>query len=74
MGEVLGRKYPPYDDILTRITHNLITDKDFESFGKMVTEVYEAGYMKAIDEYREQLAKLNIRVNISQRNAGGSQT
>jgi hypothetical protein len=71
--QILEGKYPPYDDIISRMGHHLITDNDYASFGKMLSEIYEAGYLKAVAEYREQLAKLNIRVNVTQKTLGGSQ-
>jgi len=64
MVEILYTKYHAYEDLLTRLGSQLITENDLHSFGKMINDVYELGYKKAVDDYKEQLAKMGIAVNI----------
>ena len=68
MIQILGQKYPIYDELVQRSTFNLVTDNDLTSFGKMISDIYETGYMKAVADYKDQLAKLGINVKISQKN------
>lgn len=73
MAEILGQKYLDYEELLHRSTFYLVTDKDMASFGKMVSDVYELGYMKAVADYKDQLQKLGVKVNISQKTLADSQ-
>jgi dsRNA-specific ribonuclease len=65
MAQVLIQKYSSYDDLLTRVGVSLITEKDLNLFAKMVNDIYELGYIKAVGDYKEQLTKLGVQVNIT---------
>lgn len=54
----------PHDIIIERVATSLTTDKDLEDFGKLVGQVYELGYRKAVEDYREQVEKLGLKINI----------
>lgn len=62
--ELLKDKYPPHDAVVERVGTSLVTDKDLKDFGKVMTDVYEAGYMKAINDYKEQFEKMGLKINI----------
>jgi len=67
MVDVLEEKYSNYDDLTTRISRELITESDLNTFAKMINDVYEMGYKKAIDEYKDKLADFGIQVEIKQK-------
>jgi hypothetical protein len=70
MLQILGNKVGEYDELLTRISTTVITDGDLKSFGDMINAVLAVGYRKAVDDYKDQLSKLGIGVNlISQQNS-----
>jgi len=73
MAQILEQKYASHDDIISRMTHNLVTDADMMNFSKLVTDVYEAGYLKAVAEYRDQLLKLGIKVTVGQKTLADNQ-
>ena len=73
IAKLLEQKYLVYEETINRATHQLITEKDLTLFGNMLSDIYELGYMKAVNDYKDQLAKLNIKVNISQKNLDGNQ-
>ena len=43
-------------------------DKELTNFSKLVGDIYQIGYLKAVDDYKDQLKKHNINVKISQQN------
>jgi len=55
-------RYPKHEDIINRLGHYLVTDQDFSTFMALIVDVYEIGYTKAIEDYKEQLEKSGIRV------------
>jgi len=71
--QLLEQKYGTHQELLDRVSHYLVTDKDVEGFTKLLADAYEVGYMKAVNDYQDQLAKLNIKVKINQKNLGGNQ-
>lgn len=62
--ELLKEKYIPHDHIVDRVAPSLVTEKDMEDFGKLIVEVYEKGYLKAVEDYREQFEKMGVKINI----------
>lgn len=70
MQQFLAERYPQNKDIVERIGHNLVTEKDFTDFMKLVVDVYESAYLKAVDQYRVYLEKIGIKVEVSHPNEG----
>ena len=48
MAEILKEKFPPHQEILERISTNIITAGDLAAFGRLVSAIYETGYLTAI--------------------------
>ena len=62
--ELLKVKYASHDEIIERVSSVLITEKDVENFGKLIGQVYEIGYVKAVDDYRKQIEEMGLKVSI----------
>jgi dsRNA-specific ribonuclease len=71
MAQILIQKYPPYDDLLSRVAASLVTEKDLTSFANLVNDLYELGYTKAVEDYKEQLTKLGITVKVKSQEKSG---
>lgn len=63
-GELLKSNSKNHEDIIERLSLALITNKDLEDFGKLIANVYESGYFKAIADYKKQLGKMGLKVEI----------
>jgi len=64
LGELLKERYQQHDQIADRVAASLITESDLEQFGKLMTEIFDLGYTKAINDYREQFEKLGVQIKI----------
>lgn len=73
MASVLEAKYNEYDDLLSRTAHYLVTDNDLKKFSEMIADIYEIGYLRAVNDYQEQVKKLGLKINITTRNLGANQ-
>lgn len=62
--QLIADKYPTHDSIVERVGMALVTESDLKDFGKLLGTVYEAGYMKAINDYKSQVEKLGINIHI----------
>ena len=62
--DLLQEKYAPNQTFIDRITHYLVTDQDMQDFTKMFVDTFERGYLKAVNDYREQFKKIGYDVNI----------
>jgi deoxyhypusine synthase len=62
--DMLKDRYPKNADYIERLASGVITKTDYESLGSLMADVYEAGFMRAVEQYKEQMAKLGMRVNV----------
>lgn len=62
--QLLGAKCNPHERIVDQISRAVYNEKDYEDFGKFIAEVYEAGYMRAIDEHTAELTRLGLKVTL----------
>ena len=70
MFDVLKNKYPEYEELTERMSSCLITEKDLMTYSKMISDIYELGYLKAVEDYKTQLADLGIKVTVAKKTQG----
>lgn len=63
--ELVKDRYPPHDVILERLGTVLVTDKDLKDFGGLLTDIYQSGYMKAVEDYRAQFEKHGVKIHVT---------
>ena len=64
MFEVLKERYAQNENIIERVGAHLVTEDDVKSFYKLITDVYEKAYLKAVQDHREQLEKAGFAARI----------
>lgn len=64
MFDLLQEKYHPNEKMIDRLTHSLMTEEDVKNFIQIVVDAFERGYLKAVNDYREQFRKIGYQVNI----------
>ena len=64
MFSILKDRYPKHDEFIERLAFNLQTQKDFERFNNFIADLYEMGYFKATEDYREVLEKVGYDVQV----------
>lgn len=65
MFDLLQEKYQGNANIISRIAHYLVTDNDMREFTKLVGDLYESAYTKALKDYHVQLEAAGFRVAVS---------
>lgn len=64
MFEVLKSTAMQHEAILERIASSLITDRDMDDFGKLISAVYESAYFKAVNDYKQEFEKYGVTINV----------
>jgi hypothetical protein len=62
--DLLKLNYVNHDPIIERVSTALATEKDLEDFGKLIGQVYEIGYKKAVDDYRTQIEAMGLKIHV----------
>lgn len=60
--DLMNVDYSKYDTIIERVSTSLTTEKDLEEFSKLIGQVYEMGYRKAVDDYRIKMEEMGLKV------------
>ncbi len=60
MFQLLQERYTRNEPIVDRLGSALMTESDYQGFMKLLTDVYEAGYMKSVADHSEQLKKAGL--------------
>lgn len=64
MFEILQERYMQNEQIVDRLSVSLLTESDVKQFLKLITDVYELAYMKAVNDHKEQLQNLGLIATI----------
>jgi len=62
--EVLQHRYPDNERIIEQISTQVLTESQYQEVGKLVMSIYESGYMKSIEDHKEQLSKLGYKADV----------
>ena len=63
--DILQERYKIHEDVIDRMSHYLITEKDTKGFCQVIADAYSKGYMKAVNDYKEQLRKIGYNVDVN---------
>jgi len=64
--ELLKDKYPEHAETIERMSHFFPTEKDVTLLSKLFVQLFENGYLSAVEQYKQELTKLGISVQIKQ--------
>ena len=65
MFDLLQEKYQQNSNIISRISHYLVTDNDIREFSSLVNDLYESAYTRALKDYHVQLEAAGFKVAVS---------
>jgi len=61
---ILQNRFAIHENTIERVATAIITEADLEAFGKLMGELFEVGYMKAVNDYREEFEKMGVKITI----------
>lgn len=62
--EILRERYARSSGYIDRLALGTMTREDYESLGALVADIYESGFMRAVDQYKSQMARLGMKVEV----------
>ena len=66
MLQLLGQeKYKKYQSFIERLGTHLQTQGDLEDFSNIMVAIFESGYMKSLNDYKEKFEKLGYQITVS---------
>lgn len=62
--DLLKDRYERNKGYIDRLSASTLTREDYESLGRLIADIYESGFVRAVDQYKEQMSKLGMKVSI----------
>jgi hypothetical protein len=62
--EMLQERYAKNEKFIDRLASTVTTKEDYEALGGLMVDIFECGFMKALNEYKEQVAKMGLKVSV----------
>jgi len=73
MLQILGEeKFLKHQAFIERLAAVIPTSADIQELGTIMVGVYETGYYKALNDYRDQFSKLGYDINVKHETVAGS--
>jgi hypothetical protein len=74
MFDILQSRYVKHEKFLEALSKFITTKEELENFGKLVADIYESGFLKAFNDYKNQIEKLGLKISISAGDLGQKST
>lgn len=62
--ELLKEKYSKNEKFIDRLSTSVSTKEDYEALSVFVADIFESGFVRAVNQYKEQFAKMGMQVKI----------
>jgi hypothetical protein len=57
---LMPERYHANEQIIERLGSLLVLESDIKAFFKLIGDAYELGYLKSVNDHREQLEKIGL--------------
>jgi len=61
---ILQERFPRHENTVERVATAIVTEADLEAFGKLMGDLFEVGYMKAVNDYRDEFERMGVKITI----------
>jgi hypothetical protein len=62
--ELIKERYDRNKGYIERLSVSTLTREDYDALGRLLADVYESGFVRAVEQYKDQMSKLGLKVNI----------
>lgn len=62
--EMLGDRYGRNERFIERLIGQVNTKEDYEGLGVFLADIFESGFIRAVNQYKDQFAKMGMKVSI----------
>lgn len=62
--EILKDRYWKNEKYIERLAASTMVQDDYDGLGSLIVDVFELGFLRAVDQYKDQMAKMGLRVQI----------
>lgn len=62
--DLLQHRYPKNEAVIEKLAAQVLTEQQYEEIGNLIAAIYEAGYLKAVDDHKDQLEQMGFKANV----------
>lgn len=60
--QLLGNRFPKYQEVIVRASTAFATLEDAQTFCKMLIDLYDLAYMRAVDDCKKQVESHGLKI------------
>lgn len=62
--EILKERFSRNENILDRILHYMVTEKDVKDLNQLIADIYEVAYLKCVEDHKKKFEDLGYKVKV----------
>jgi hypothetical protein len=62
--QLVGNQYAAHQETIDRLARDIRSSRDYEALSSALVAVYEAGFLRSVEQHKEILAKLGYQVTV----------
>jgi len=62
--EVLKERYRRNERYVERLAATTVVREDYEGLSTLVADLFEVGFLRAVDQYKDQIAKMGFKIDV----------
>lgn len=62
--EMLGERYGRNERFVERLVSQVTTKEDYDGLGTFLADLFESGFVRAVNQYKDQFTKMGMKVSI----------
>ena len=64
VAQVIKGKWKQHEEIIDRISQQLVTTRDIEAFNTLLKDFYETGYHQSVEQHKAALESVGMRAEV----------
>lgn len=62
--EILKERFSRNENILDRILHYMVTEKDVKDLNQLIADIYEIAYLKCVEDHKKKFEELGYQIKV----------
>lgn len=62
--DLLAERFVNHENVINKLAKTIETDEDYVSLANLISEVYESGYVRSVEDHKKVLKHHNINIEL----------
>lgn len=62
--DLLQERYTTHEGVVNKLSKTIETDEDYVALANLISELYESGYVRSVEDHQKVLKQHNINIHL----------